>query len=83
MRSRRLLLLLPGLGLNRSTEGRLRYQTAFWDQTDFDERIGPFSQLRIVVAENPTFQALSSELRTTEFQVILRASQFAKCISKS
>jgi hypothetical protein len=27
------------------------------------------------------FQAVSSEMRMTEFKVILRASQFAKCIS--
>jgi hypothetical protein len=43
-----------------------------------------FNQQSAGVAElaaKQTFQALSSELRMTEFKVILRASQFAKCIS--
>jgi hypothetical protein len=41
----------------------------------------PIAQNVSELAENPTFQALSSELRMTEFQVILRTSQVAKCIS--
>jgi hypothetical protein len=51
-------------------------------QTGFSETTVVYDARSLGLSANPgDFQALSSEVRMTEFQVILRAFQLAKCIS--